>query len=99
MNALPTECWEVSPRPLTSTLCRETHAGKEQGALGLEPRRPARAAHPGLPPEAARRTDEFLGSRSRSPQRGSAQLTLQLQVPLPQLGVPLFDLLAQEFHL
>jgi hypothetical protein len=31
--------------------------------------------------------------------RGSAQLTLQLQVSLPQLGIPLLDLPAQEFHL
>lgn len=70
-----------------------------KGPRGAGTQEPARAAGPQLPPEAARRTAEFLGSRHRSPLRGSAQLTLQLQVPLPQLGVPLFDLFAQEFHL
>lgn len=70
-----------------------------KGPRGLGPRRPARAAHPRLPPEAAQRTAEFLGSPRRSPVRGSAQLTLQLQVSLPQLGIPLLDLPAQEFHL
>lgn len=70
-----------------------------KGPRGLEPRRPARAARPPLPPEGAGRTSEFLRSRPLSPLQGSARLTLQLQVPLPQLGVPLLDLLPQEFHL